>query len=235
MDISSSYLNTSQLNEKRQGIRHQKVLYILVAIELIVALIWSSFALYFWPPLGAEILKWWEFGLVAGILALLLVLVAFFVSVVRRLPINWVIYILFTLAFAHFVCFLVTLDKSRLLYFGLWVFTVVISGFAIYSVCAFPYIPILESFILSFGIGAVVLIVFIVFTSFSLYLLILVAIAAVILAFFYASGLRTATKYSNFDDSEEDPVTGAVRFWIDGALVGCRFFEMIGRSFGSRA
>ena len=215
MDISSSYLNTSQLNEKRQGIRHQKVLYILVAIELIVALIWSSFALYWWPQLGAEILKWWEFGLVAGILALLLVLVAFFVSVVRRLPI--------------------TLDKSRLLYFGLWVFTVVISGFAIYSVCAFSYIPILESFILSFGIGAVVLIVFIVFTSFSLYLLILVAIAAVILAFFYASGLRTATKYSNFDDSEEDPVTGAVRFWIDGALVGCRFFEMIGRSFGSRA
>lgn len=234
MDISSSHLNTSTLNERLQGISYQKVLYILVSIELILALIWTSFALYWWPQLGAPIAAWWYFGLVAGILVLLLILVAFFVPAVRRFPINWVIYILFLLAFVHFACFLNTLDPSRLLYFALWILTAIITGFAIYSVCSTSYIHVIESFIISFGLGLIVLIAFLVFTKYVVYQLILVAIATVIVGFYYAYGLRTVTKFSNFDDHEDDPVTGAVRFWLDGALVACRFFEMFGRSFGNR-
>jgi len=234
MDISSSHLNASTHQERKQGLQYQRVLYVLVAVELIVALVWTSFALYWWPQLGSHILSWWEFGLVAGILVLLLILVAFFVPQVRRLPINWIIYILFTLAFAHFACFLNTLDISNLIYFALWILTAIICGFAVYSLCSSNYIPIGESFLISFGVGTLVLMAFIVFANFSLYLLILVAVATVILGFYYAYGLRTATRFSNFDDSEEDPVTGAVRFWLDGALVGCRFFEMFGRSFKSR-
>jgi len=234
MDISSSHLNTSTLQERKQGLQYQKILYVLVALELIVALVWTSFSLYWWPQLGSQIQNWWEFGLVAGILVLLLVLIAFFVPQVRRFPINWVIYLLFTLSFAHFACFLNTLDISNLLYFALWVLTVIIVGFALYSLLALSYIPIGESFLISFGLGTLVLIAFIAFTNFSLYLLILVAVGTVILGFYYAYGLRTATRFSNFDDSEEDPVTGAVRFWLDGALVGCRFFEMFGRSFKTR-
>lgn len=234
MDISSSHLNTSTIQERKQGLVYQKTLYVLVAIELILALVWTSFALYWWPQLGSHILHWWEFGLVAGVLALVLILVAFFVPAVRKFPINWVIYALFTLAFAHFICFLCTLDFSKLVYFALWVLTAIIVGFAVYSLCSSSYIPIIESFLIAFGVGTCVLVAFIVFSNYSLYLLILVAVATSILGFYYAYGLRTATRFSNFDDSEQDPVTGAVRYWIDGALVGCRFFEMFGRAFKAR-
>lgn len=231
MDISSSHLNTSTIQERKQGLAYQKILYVLVAIELIVALVWTSFALWYYDRLGGPILHWWEFGLVAGLLALLLILIAFFVSAIRKFPINWVIYILFTLAFAHFICFLNTLDYTQLLYFALWVLTAIISAFALYSLLSTTYLPIIESFLISFGVATVVLIAFIVFTSHSLYLLILVAVATAVLGFYYAFSLRTATRFSNFDNFEEDPVSGAVRYWIDGALVGCRFFEMFGRSF----
>lgn len=234
MDISSSHINISTLPERKQGVRYQKIIYTLVAIELVVALIWTSFALYWWPQLGSKIARWWEFGLVAGILTVLLILIAFFVDLVRRFPINWVIYILFVIVFAHFACFLNTLDSSRLLYFALWVLTAIIVGFAIYSFCSETYIPLLESFVLAFGIGTLLLIAFIVFANQSIYLLILVGLAAVIIGFYYAYGLRTAIRFSNWEKAEDDPVSGAVRFWIDGALVGCRFFEMFGQSVGSR-
>jgi len=234
MDISSSHINVSSLPERKQGVRYQKVLYALVAIELIAALIWTSFALYWWPQLGSKILRWWEFGLVAGVLVVLLIFVTFFIEAVRRFPINWVIYIFFVFAFAHFACFLNTLDPSRLLYFALWVLTAVITAFAVYSFCCESYIPLLESFVLAFGVGTLVLIAFIVFTNHSIYLLILVALAAVIVGFYYAYGLRTAIRFSNWEKAEDDPVSGAVRFWIDGALVGCRFFEMFGHSVGYR-
>ena len=234
MNISRSHLNISTLNEKRQGVNYQKVIYALVAIELIVALIWTSFALYWWPQLGAPIARWWEFGLAAGILGLLLILITFFVNAVRRFPINWVIYILFVLAFAHFACFLNTIDNSRLIYVALWVLTAIITAYAIYSFCTWSYIPLLESFFLAFGVGTLVLIVFLVFSDKSIYLLILVALAAVIVGFYYAYGLRTAVRFSNWETAEDDPVSGAVRFWIDGALVGCRLFEMYGHSVGSR-
>lgn len=234
MDISSSHLNATTLEQRKQGLGYQKILYFLVAIELILALLWTSFSLYWWPQLGSQIAKWWEFGLVAGILVLLLILIAFFVHVVRTLPINWVIYGLFTLAFAHFAAFLNTLDSSNLLYFALWLLTVIVCGFALYSICSASYIPVIESFLISFGLSVVVLIAFIVFSSLKLHLLIIVAIGTAILGFYYAYGLRTATRFSNFDDNEEDPVSGAVRFWLDGALVGCRFFEMLGHSFKTR-
>lgn len=234
MDISSSHLNHSTIQERKQGIFYQKTLYILVAVELIIALLWTSFAVYWWQQLGAQILNWWPFGLAAGILALLLILLAFFVAFVRNFPINWVVYVLFTAAFAHFVCFLTCLDHSQLLYFALWTFTAIIIAFALYSLASSSYIPLIESFLIAFGVATAVLVAFIVLTSHSLYLLILVAVATAIVGFYYAYGLRTATRFSNFDDSEEDPVSGAVRFWIDGALVGCRFFEMFGRAFKTR-
>ena len=234
MDISSSHLNHSTVQERKQGLFYQKTLYVLVAFQLIVALIWASFAVYWWPVLGAQIVLWWPFGLAAGVLVLLLVLIAFFFAFVRNLPINWVLYVLFTAAFAHFLAFLVCIDFSQLFYFSLWLFTGVIVGFAVFSVASTSYIPIIESFLIAFGVGTLVLVAFIVLTNHSLYLLILVAVATSTLGFYYAYGLRTATRFSNFDDTEEDPVSGAVRFWIDGALVGCRFFEMFGRAFKSR-
>jgi hypothetical protein len=234
MDISSSHLNHSTIQERKQGLYYQKSLYILVAIELIIALVWTSFSVYWWNQLGSQILHWWPFGLAAGVLALILILLAFFLAFVRNFPINWVIYALFTAAFAHFVAFLTCLDYSQLLYFALWIFTAIIVGFALFSVASTSYIPIIESFLIAFGVGTIVLVAFIVLTNHSLYLLILVAVATSIVGFYYAYGLRTATRFSNFDDTEEDPVSGAVRFWIDGALVGCRFFEMFGRAFKSR-
>jgi len=234
MDISSSHLNHTTLEQRKQGFGYQKTLYALVAIELIVALLFTSFSLYWWAALGSELAKWWYFGVIAAALVVLLILIAFFVSQVRILPINWIIYGVFTLAFADLAAFLNCLDPSNLLYFSLWSLTVIISGFALYSICSSSYIPVIESFLISFGLGALVLMAFIVFTALRLQWLIVVSIGTAVFGFYYAYGLRTATRFSNFDEHEEDPISGAVRFWLDGLLVGCRFFEMFGQSFKER-
>ena len=234
MDISSSHLNHTTLEQRKQGFGYQKILYTLVAIELIIALLFTSFSLYWWADLGSQLAKWWYFGVVAAVLVVLLILIAFFVSQVRILPINWIIYGIFTLAFADLAAFLNCLDPSNLLYLSLWALTLTMSGFALYSICSSSYIPVIESFLISFGVGTLVLIAFIVFTSMKLQWLIVVSVGTAVFGFYYAYGLRTATKFSNFDEHEEDPISGAVRFWLDGLLVGCRFFEMFGQSFKER-
>lgn len=231
MDISGYSVNKSTLEERQRNLKYMRFLYVLLAVELIVALVWTSFCLHFWTKLGAPIVKWWEFGLAAGIISGLLILATFFVAAVRRFPINWAIYFLFTLAFAHFWSFLCCLDSSRNLYFALWLLTAITVGFALYSLSATYYMQATESVLVVLGSGMIVLLAFLAFTEMDFFLLILVFIPVVIFGIYLALDLRTMLKHNLYDTNEEDAVAGAVRVWIESVLVFCRLAELVGSMF----
>ena len=110
--------------------------------------------------------KWWEFGLAAGILCALLLLASLFVSAVRKFPINWVLYILFTISFAYFCGFVSAWDDSRLFYFGLWLLTAISIGLAIYAFCSNYYMENISTLLVVLGSAGAVLVAFITFTDY---------------------------------------------------------------------
>ena len=231
MDISGYSVNKSTLEERQRNLKYMRFLYVLVAIELIVALIWTSFALHFYTKLGAPIARWWEFGLVAGVLAGLLVLATFFVGAVRRFPINWAIYFLFTISFAHFWAYLCSIDKSHFLYFALWMLTAIAVGFALYSLAATYYMQATESAVVVLVSAMIVLLAFLAFTELDFFILILVFIPVVIFGIYLALDLRTMLKHNLYETHEEDSVSGAVRVWAESVLVFCRLGELVGSMF----
>lgn len=231
MDISGYSVNKSTLEERQRNLKYTRFLYALLAIELIVALIWTSICLGHPDRLANPIVRWWEFGLVAGIIAGLLILATFFVAAVRRFPINWAIYALFTLAFAHLWAFLCCLDKSRNLYFALWLLTAIAVGFALYSLSATYYMQATESVLVVLGTGFVVLLAFLAFTQLDFFLLILVFVPVCIFGIYLALDLRTMLRHNLYETEEEDAVAGAVRIWIESVLVFCRLAELVGSAF----
>ena len=108
------------------------MLYTLFAVELLIAVVWTSFALTY-DNFGDGIVRWWEFAIVTGVICLVLILVSLFVPAVRKTPVNMVVYLIFTLCFMHFVSYLVLVDKSRLVYYALWLLFAVAVGYAIYA------------------------------------------------------------------------------------------------------
>ena len=81
------------------------------------------------------------------------------------------------------------------------------------------------------GAGLIVLIGFICFSEISIFLLILVFVPIVVFGIYLAYDIRTSVRTSLFDSKEEDPVSGAVRIWIETVLVFCRFGELTGKMF----
>ena len=231
MDLSGYSVNKSTIEERQHNLRYIRLLYALLALELVIALVWTSFCLGYWDDLGKPIVHWWEFGIVAGVLVLILILVTFFVEAVRRFPINWVIYLIFTLAFAHLWAFLCCLDESRLLYYALWLLTAIAIGFALYAFCATFYMQSMESALVILGASGIVFMAWLAFTEISWFLLLLVYVAVAVFGFYLAFNLRLMVRHSVFDSEEEDPISGAVRVWIESALVFCRFGELGGRMF----
>lgn len=231
MDISGYSANRSTLEERHRNLTYTRFLYLLLAVELIIALIWTSFCLHFWNKLGAPIVRWWIFGLIAGIISGLLILVTFFLAAVRRFPINWAIYFIFTLAFAHFWAFLCCVDESRFLYFALWLLTAISVGFALYSLVATYYMQATESALVVLGSSLPVLLAFLAFTEMDSFILILVFVPVVIFGIYLALDLRTMLRHNLFDTNQEDAVTGAVRIWIESILVFCRLGELVGSMF----
>jgi len=231
MDISGYSVNKSTLEERQRNLTYMRLLYILLAFELIVALVWSSFSLHYYTKLGAPIARWWVFGMIAGIIAGLLVLATFFVNAVRRFPINWAIYVLFTLAFAHFWAYLCSIDKSHFVYFALWMLTAIAVGFALYALAGTYYMQATESALVVLGSGMIVLLAFLAFTQLDFFILILVFIPVAIFGVYLALDLRTMLKHNLYETHEEDAVSGAVRVWAEGALVFCRLGELVGSAF----
>ena len=73
MNISGVNLNQINIAKRKSTISYIQALYILVAVELVIALVWSTCCLYFYNTLGSPIVDWWYFGVAAlGLLILLL-------------------------------------------------------------------------------------------------------------------------------------------------------------------
>ncbi len=231
MDSSGLSLNRSTFEERQKNLTYIRWLYFLLAIELILALIWSTFCLHFWNALGEEIVHWWEFGLVAGIICILLILATLFVPVLKKFPINWVVYILFTLAFMHLCAFLSCWDHTRLFYYGLWLLTAITIGLFLYAYCSTYYMETIPTMLVAFGSSALVLVAFIVFTDMNVFLLILVFVPVAVFGVYLAYDIRTSVRNNLFDSEDEDPVSGAVRIWIETILVFCRLGELVGGMF----
>jgi FtsH-binding integral membrane protein len=230
MNQSGSSLNKSAFLRKQQTLGYVRVLYILVAIELIISLIWASFCMYWWKDLGAPIVDWWYFGVVAASMVVVLILVAQLMSFAKRFPINWVIYILFTLSLAHLAAFLSCVESKGYFYFALWVLTAIITGLAFYFLVADNLPNLIEASLISFGIGAAVLIAFIVLTDKRFFILVLVYVATAIWGVYMSFNLRAIVRSHLNEDEEEDSVTGAVRIWLESVLVFCRVGELYGSS-----
>ena len=79
--------------------------------------------------------------------------------------------------------------------------------------------------------GGVVLVWFLVFSDLSVFKLIIVFVPVMIFGVYLAYDIRTTVRNSIFDHDEEDPVSGAVRIWVESFLVFCRLGELIGRMF----
>ena len=230
-EVSSYSLNKSTVEERGQNLSYIRMVYILTAFEMVLALIWTSFCLGYWDDLGKPIVHWWEFGLVAFIITVLLAFVAFLITAVRRFPINWIIYILFTLAYAHTWAFFSCWDPTRLVYFACWLFTAFTTGFAVYSFCATYYMLSLQGALVVLGTGAVVFMAFIALTQMSFFLLLLVFVACCVYGVYMSYNLRMTVRHSIFDSEQEDPVTGAVRIWVETELNFLRLGELVGNMF----
>ena len=230
-ELSSYSLNKSTIEERAQNLSYIRMVYLLTALEMVLSLVWTSFCLGYMEDLGKPIVHWWEFGLAASIITIILGLVAYFVSAVKRFPINWIIYILFTLAYAHCWAFFSCWDSTRLVYFLLWLLTAIVIGFALYSLCATFYMMSHQAVMVVLGSSAVVFMGFLAFTQINFFLLLLVFVFAVIYGVFMSFNLRATVRLSVFDSENEDSVTGAIRIWIETELNFFRLGELVGKMF----
>ena len=230
MNLSGIRLNSSNLEKQNKILSNSTWLYLFVAIELIVALVWSSFCIYFWNALGSKIVDLWWVGIIVAVVCVVLILAAHFVNALKVFPVNLAIYVLFTLSFAHLWAFLCCWDSTRIVYFGLWVLTMVLIGISVYQMTQSDLPTAMESFFISFGIGCLVLVAFIIFSNGKFFLHFLAFLLSCIFAFFMSFGLRALVKGQMGMDHEDDALSGAVRIWLEAKLVFYRSGELLGHS-----
>ncbi len=231
MNLSLSNISTGGINyeERRKNLNFVRLLYTLFAIELLIALIWTSFSLAYYEEFGSGIVHWWEFAIATGVLCLLILLVCLFVPAVRKSPINIVMYAVFTLCFMHFVSYLCLIDSSRLVYYTLWLLFAVALGFAIYAYSTTTYMRTFGSIIVVAVSSLIVFTCFLIFSKVNFLGMILVLVGVMIFGFYFNYDVRKMVRSSIYEYSNDDPFTGAVRIWAESLLVFCRFFELLGR------
>lgn len=225
-NISSGPLNE---DDKRRNLSFLRMLYSLLAIQLLIALIWTSFAICYESSLGDWLIRWWEIAVATGIICLILILVTLFIPSVRNPPVNLVIYILFTLCFAHFVSYLCLVDKSRLVYFALWLLFAVALGFAIYAWSTSTHSNTLFSIMVVAISCLLIFICFLIFTEVNFVGLLLVLLAVLVFGFYLNYDVRKMVRGGLYEYGADDPYTGAVRIWAESLMVFCRFIELLGR------
>ena len=220
--------NRTSPEDRAKSLSFLRMMYTLFALELLIAIIWTSFALAY-PEFGDGIVHWWEFAIVTGVLCLILILVATLVPAVRNAPINIVIYALFTICFMHFVSYLCLVDPSFLVYYVLWLIFAVAVGFAVYAWSVPERTNTLISIMVVMISCMLVFVVFLIFTEISFLGLLLCLLAVLVFGFYLNYDVRKMVRGGIYEYSVDDPFTGAVRIWLESVLVFCRFIELLGR------
>ena len=162
---------------------------------------------------------------------MLLVLATFFVKALSKQPASWGIYGLFVISLAAFAGWAVCADGSRLVYYGLWVLTIIAIGLALYAFCNDYYMETFTTLLIVTSCALAVLIAFILCSNLDVFLMILVTFPLVVFGCYLAYDMKTNVRSHMFDHEDEDPVGGSVRIWMESVLVFCRFGEMTGRMF----
>jgi FtsH-binding integral membrane protein len=229
MNLSNISNGKISFEERQKNMSFLRNLYTLFAIELLIAVIWTSFALSYYVEFGDGIKRWWEFAIVSGVLCLLLLLISF-LQFARRFPINVVVYLLFTLSFMHFSSWLCLIDSTFLVYYALWLLLFVAIGFAIYAWSTNTYMNTMISILVIVASTLIVFIAFLIFSEIRFLGLLLVLLAVIIYGFYLNYDVRKMVRGGVYEYSREDPWTGAVRIWAEGLLVFVRFIELLGRS-----
>lgn len=225
-NISSGRINP---DERRKNLSFIRTLYILFAIELLIALIWTSFALSYPNPFGNGIKNHWWWAIVSGSICLILILATLFLDQLRKFPISMIIYVVFTLCFMHFVSWLCLKDPTFLVYYALWLLFAISLGFAIYSLSVQTYTNTLFSLMIVALSSLIIFVVFLIFTEVNFIGLLLVLLGTMVLGFYLNYDVRRMVRGGLYEYGHDDPWTGAVRIWAECVLVFCRFFEMLGR------
>ena len=229
MNLSNISNGKISFEERQKNMSFLRNLYTLFAIELLIAVIWTSFALSYYVEFGDGIKRWWEFAIVSGVLCLLLLLISF-LQFARRFPINVAVYLLFTLSFMHFSSWLCLIDSTFLVYYALWLLLFVAIGFAIYAWSTNTYMNTMISILVIVASTLIVFIAFLIFSEIRFLGLLLVLLAVIIYGFYLNYDVRKMVRGGVYEYSREDPWTGAVRIWAEGLLVFVRFIELLGRS-----
>ena len=224
--------SSSKINwvEKRDHLKKIRMLYTLFAIQLIITLVWASFALSYPKPFGDGIKEYWWVALITGILALVILLLLFFIDRLRKSPLSMIMYILFTLFFMYTIGYFCVLDNTYLVYYALWLITSIAVGFAIYAWAAPNGMSSMIAMIVVLFSCLLVFLMFLIFTSISFIGLSLVLLVVLIFGFYLHYDIRKMVRGGVNDYNIEDPWAGAVTIWGDGLLVFFRFFELLGRA-----
>ena len=164
MNISNIPAGKVTFEERQKNLTFLKTLYTLFAIEILIAVIWTSFALGFFEDFGKGILAYWEVAIVTGCLCLIFILIAFLVPIFQRIPACIILYILFTLCFMHFTSWLSLVDSSCLVYYSLWLLLGVSVAYAIYAWATSANMNTMISILIT---GVATLLVFVGFLIFS--------------------------------------------------------------------
>ena len=225
-NISSSRIGPE---ERSKNLSFIWTLYSLFAVELIVAIIWTSFALSYYDKFGSGIVDCWWVAIVTGSICLILILLTLFLNSLRNPPYNLVIYSIFILCFMHFVSYLCVCDSSYLVYYCLWLLLGIALGFSLYAWSTKTYMHALFSLNAVVISSLLIFVIFLIFTEIDFLGLLLVLIVTMIIGFYLNYDVRRMIRGGLYDYGDDDPWTGAVRIWAEGVLVFCRFFELLGR------
>lgn len=228
MNLSTLSGRTSP-EDRAKNINFLRMLYTLFAAELLVAVIWTSFALSYYDNFGKGIEKWWEFAIATGVLCLVLILASIIVPALRKFPVGAAIYGIFTICFMHFVSYLCLVDKTHLAYYGLWLLFAVAIGFAIYAWSLVDRTNTLVSILVVTSSSLLIFLTFLIFTQIRFLWLLLVLLGVLVFGFYLNYDVRKMVKGGVAEYTTDDPYTGAVRIWLESVLVFCRFIELLGR------
>lgn len=215
--------------ERSKNLNFIRLLYTLFALQLLIAIIWTSFAISYYPEFGSGIVKHWWIAIITGSICLILILATLFMNALRNSPINMVVYLIFTFCFMHFISYVCLKDSSYLVYYALWLLFAIAVGFSIYAWSTNTYMNTLFSLILVAVSCLIIFVVFLIFTEINFLGLLLVLLGGMILGFYLNYDVRRMVRGGLYDYGDDDPWTGAVRIWAESVLVFCRFFELLGR------
>ena len=230
MNISNISASKITFEERQKNLTFLKTLYTLFAIEILIAVVWTSLALGFFEEFGKGILAYWEVAVVSGCLCLIFILIAFFLPIAQRIPVSIGLYVFFTFCFMHFASWLSLVDSSCLVYFSLWLLLSVAVAYAIYAWATSTSMNTLISILIT-GIAALLVFVgFLIFSDVSFLGLLLVMLAVLVFGFYINYDIRKMVRGGIQDYSREDSWSGAVRIWLESVFVFCRFIELLGKS-----